>query len=228
MRVISTDDEGKIKEYFFQITPEMFAELAYVQSLANKYREAQSQHQRWALIRMAYEYLTPIIMERAEKDRYLGMTQPYFLPWGETFTPIEYQAWWSIRMRGIGLFHQYPVLNYFLDFGNPYLKIGLELDGRDFHNAEKDLKRDNRLLEQGWRIFRIAGSECYRTPLNLEDIERDDPDYWDMVRDWFINTSAGVIEALSIRYFNEQAQHERHHDFAAVSLSLHRLAQFDL
>ena len=52
---------------------------------------------------------------------------------------------------GIVLYPQYPVGNCIVDFGNPVLKIGLGLDGAEYHDSVKDYKRDLGLKrEYGW------------------------------------------------------------------------------
>lgn len=234
MAELSKQDEDKLAGHFYRLTPEMIREIMAQRRLSCIYEETESIHERWAIIRRAYQILTPIILERARKERYLGMTNPYILNWGKTFTPIEYDAWCSIRPRGLGLFPQYPVLNYFLDFGNPYLKIGVEMDGKDYHeDIEKDLKRDQKLWSQGWRIFRIKGSECYTKYRDICEIQSD----YSLERDeklseieaYFMNTSDGVFEALSYVYFGQTGyESETYMDFARLTLDLHRLADFDL
>lgn len=233
MATLSDEQEKKILEHFFQITPEMVAGLIEQRALDLKYQESENIYERWAIIRRVYERLTPTIIERA-KEGYLGMTNPYILNWGKTFTPIEYDAWCSIRMRGLGLFPQYPVLNYFLDFGNPYLRIGVEMDGNDYHeDTEKDLKRDKRLWSEGWRIFRIKGSECYVRHRQLYEVQGDysllHDEKMEEIERYFLNTSDGVFEALSYVYFKQTGyESERYLNFAHMTLDMHRLIDFEL
>lgn len=123
-----------------------------------RYRYAHTQGERWQVIREVYEYYTPAIFAAAAKHR-RGRIDPYFLPW--QFTPIEAIAWDQIRMLGTPLYPQVPVDRVFLDFANPYYKIGLELDGAEYHDRQRDLARDEVLLKQGWHIYRIKGFEIY-------------------------------------------------------------------
>ena len=68
------------------------------------------------------------------------------------------------------LLDKYDIINeqcvypYFLDFAFINIKLDVELDGRcHFKNGEKriehDIKRDNDLIQQGWKIFRISFNE---------------------------------------------------------------------
>ena len=232
MKVISIDDEGRIKETLIEITPEIIQDWIEHNRLERAYLETKSIHRRWAIIRRVYELLTPTIIERAEKEKYLGMTDPYILDWCKHFSPIEYDAWCSIRPKGLGLFPQYPVLNYFLDFGNPYLKIGVELDGREYHlDVDKDRRRDERLYDEGWKIFRIKGSECkvdYREFYEIhDDYSLTDDEKMEEIESYFMNTSDGVFEALRYVYFGQTGyESSRYIDYAYRTLDRHRLVNF--
>ncbi|PZX29445.1 uncharacterized protein DUF559 [Cupriavidus phytorum] len=58
-----------------------------------------------------------------------------------------------------------------MDFGNPVIKIAIECDGAQYHDAGKDAKRDAELLEMGWRVIRIPGWKCLKTG---EDANEED------------------------------------------------------
>lgn len=131
----------------------------------------------------------------------------YPYDWNIVFTPIESLAWGSIRCKGnIPLYPQYPALSYYLDFGNPLKKIGLELDGKDYHNIEKDKKRDKELSEWGWKIYRVSGSQMnktnYTSYYDSEINDYEEGDYKNLIRDWIYNTGDGVIEAIKVIHFN--------------------------
>ena len=130
---------------------------------------------------------------------------PYMLDW--EFTPIEKIAWNHIRTEGsLALYPQYPVDRFYLDFGNPFLKIGLELDGKDFHEKSKDIKRDLILKEHGWKIYRIKGNECFSelSFINTwDDIDKNE----NIERNnslWFRDTCEGIISAISIIHFDSE------------------------
>lgn len=93
---------------------------------------------------------------------YRGMRiSPYWINW--QFTPIEFNVWCDIRNIGIPFYPQIPVLNYFIDFADPCKKIGIEVDGKEFHHDKgKDQKRDLKLQKEGWKIIRIPGSLSFK------------------------------------------------------------------
>jgi very-short-patch-repair endonuclease len=187
---------------------------------------------KWGYIRQAYMEFMPIIIDKAKKNKCIGFN-PYFIDWGQHFSPIEHMAWNSIRCLGrIVLYPQFPVFNYFIDFANPALRIGLELDGKDYHDEKKDLARDQMLADFGWKIFRVSGSECYTDFVNLDDLNEDeslDEAQRDAeIRKWLLNTCDGVINSLKMVYF-EQHLDEKYLDIAYESLDKHRLAKnFDI
>lgn len=130
----------------------------------------------------------------------------YPCDWKNIFTPIEYDAWCAIRSKGrIVLYPQYPALNFHIDFANPGLKIGVELDGKHFHNAERDRARDRQLAKAGWKIYRISGTEMSRT--NYKESYELSQDEWDYdqtsadLRHWLTETGDGVIEAIKEIHF---------------------------
>jgi hypothetical protein len=49
----------------------------------------------------------------------------------------------------------YSCLNYSIDVAIPDLKVAIEVDGSYWHqDKERDLKRQNKIEEQGWRVLR--------------------------------------------------------------------------
>jgi restriction endonuclease-like protein len=55
-----------------------------------------------------------------------------------------------------------------LDMAWPNVKVGLEADGREFHDLPMALHRDrvraNQLAEDGWKIFRVTWDDLVRHP----------------------------------------------------------------
>lgn len=55
-----------------------------------------------------------------------------------------------------------------LDMAWPSVKVGLEADGREYHDLPEALHRDrlraNRLAENGWKIFRVTWEDLVRHP----------------------------------------------------------------
>lgn len=134
----------------------------------------------------------------------------YPFDWVKVFTPIEHDAWNIIRCLGhIVLYPQFPVLNYRPDFVNPTLKIILECDGKEFHDEKKDRIRDQILWKEGWKVFRVTGSELYRTITLEENPERgsygsDDAYTYESLYDYYMTSAEGVICALRDVYFRKR------------------------
>mgnify|MGYP000221077623 CR=1 FL=1 len=171
-------------------------------TLSLNFDEAKKITDKWGFIRQLYMDNLAEILKTSEES-ITRWTQPYYFDWASHFSPIEEVAWNSIRSHGrIVLYPQFPVFNYFIDFANPYLKIGLELDGKEYHNLEKDKTRDELLSKIGWKIFRVSGKEANADYLELSDLhekrifgnEREEA-----LRKWLTRTLDGVI--FSIKYF---------------------------
>lgn len=173
-------------------------------------------------IRDHYEYLTPLIMERSVKHP-RSWVSPYCteIDWIKIFTPIEYDTWHSIRSNGrIPLYPQYPVLNYFLDFGNPYLKIGVECDGADFHlDKKKDNDRDYELKQVGWSIYRISGSDCWRVPSAeyYDLVYHLEEDRYSILKEFYDTTVDGLIKALSIGFCEDNYYEDEYVNESQIS-----------
>lgn len=173
-------------------------------TLSIEYNKATTYYQRLQALRGYYLRNEQKIIENTKRNN-RGLLIAYPVDWMKLFTPIEELAWGAIRCNGMALYPQYPVINYFLDFGNPYLKIGIELDGRDYHNYERDLHRDQELASIGWKIFRITGSEMVNTNYkSLTECQEEGLDYDDTLENishWILNTGDGVITSIFYKYF---------------------------
>lgn len=113
----------------------------------------------WNAIRSFYAASHSEIM--GESPNEWGI-DPY--AWDEAainLTPIESWLWHDIRAADLVLYPQYPVGGFFVDFANPKAKVAIECDGEDFHkDKEKDAKRDAKLRQLGWSVYRISGKAC--------------------------------------------------------------------
>ena len=89
------------------------------------------------------------------------------------FSPIERIAFDVLKIEGVRFHVEYPAEGYILDFAICGHKVGIELDGKKWHDPERDAIRDAKLAAEGWMIFRVPGVYCYRTisnrPLKSED-----------------------------------------------------------
>jgi len=168
--------------------------------------------QRFNLIRRAYDLYMPHMMK--------GQVNPYFLEWN--WTPIEFGVWCDIRRLGLPFYPQVPVLNYFLDFGDPRKKIAIEADGQQWHqNKAKDRIRDEKLSKLGWQVFRVPGYMCHMTKEQFLKRESQEPDTdlqrtydsenqqygcWYRQNDWLferwaLRSSEGLMEKIREEYY---------------------------
>lgn len=148
-------------------------------------------------IRQHYEYATPKILEAAKVKMWFT---PYsdLVDWPKLMTPIEFNAWQAIRCYGsFPLYPQYPVGNRFADFGNPFFKVAVECDGKDFHmDKEKDRVRDEYFKKVGWSVYRISGSDCVR----FIEIDFEAENTEEMFDKFYRATIEGLIKSLAVRY----------------------------
>jgi very-short-patch-repair endonuclease len=73
------------------------------------------------------------------------------------FSPAEDIAWDIIIRYRVFLLPQFPVKRYFVDFANPFLKIAIEIDGKQWHkDTEKDKDRQSDMEQDGWRFVRFS------------------------------------------------------------------------
>jgi very-short-patch-repair endonuclease len=155
---------------------------------------------------------------------------PYGLDFIKWETPIEERAWYAIRGQDVPMYPQIPALNYFLDFANPFLKIGLECDGKQWHDAEKDAARDARLSDAGWQIYRIPGWKCnnlMQPPWEKfaemrgagEEVRRDFKDSYS--EKWFCETVEGLVMAIGWQHFGTVI-HSNYAAAAGRTLGVHR------
>ena len=179
---------------------------------------------QFRLFEEAYRIATPQILLR-----HPYRVDPYFLKWEDFFSPIESVAWGSIRTFGVPLYPQYPAMGFFLDFANPAVKVALEMDGKEWHNKEKDLARDKKLYSAGWRVFRVPGRECYTdfdAPIFKSLDQFDDlEDYENQISNWMHRSSSGVIYALSIVFFGNDVSDSLKKD-AVSALEWHQSFPF--
>jgi len=165
---------------------------------------------KFLAIRQAYSELLPEWMGEYEKTGEMRQ-DPYFMDW--EFTRIERNVWSDIRALGLPFYPQIPVLNYFIDFGCPFLKIGIECDGKAWHDHDLDKARDARLAAEGWMIFRIEGHECVRVVEPWQEYtDEENPIEVDR---YFLATSEGVLRAIKCKYFGGHA--DRRYNFMIES-----------
>jgi len=93
-----------------------------------------------------------------------------FIDWTEMMSIAEKLMWAEIKSIGFPMYPQFPVLGYFIDFADPVKKVGIEVDGKEFHTDwEADEKRQKEMEALGWKFYRITGSEVQ--PFRRDDKE---------------------------------------------------------
>jgi very-short-patch-repair endonuclease len=88
-------------------------------------------------------------------------------------SPIEVAFWNAISGKAALTGFQPQVKidggRYRLDFGHELMRVGVELDGYEYHSSKdqfiKDRQRQRELEQMGWRIIRFAGSEVHADAL---------------------------------------------------------------
>lgn len=174
--------------------------------------DCKTEFERHDVYRLYYKYNHDLIMESLRKSKWFNT---YGIDFTRYFTPIEYNAWCVIRCNSMIFYPQYPVLNYMLDFAHPLYKIGIELDGKQYHNHEKDLARDERLHKEGWKIYRITGKEA-NAPIREFDREDDDE-----LHSFLNETIEGVIESIQAVHF--WTYHDDTVDYNYLAMCKHSL-----
>jgi hypothetical protein len=189
-----------------------------LRGLQERWQRERDTPARWEIIRKAYA--TGI-------DKSVRRLGPYILDWD--FTPIERDAWFDIRSMAIPLCPQFPVGRCFLDFGDPTLKIGVEMDGAQYHEEQRDRLRDELMWSQGWRVFRVAGRKARPTAttplLNQFDLKANGSFERELV-DWGLRWSEGFFWALNNFYYKPTTKADR--SCARVILDSHHYIDFSL
>lgn len=209
---------------------ELLACMNEREALAKRWRHERNTPARWQIIRDAYKERLPHILRRSALNRTID---PYFLDWD--FTPIERLAWQDIRSSLMPFYPQFPVGRCFIDFADPYRKIGVELDGRAFHEETRDRARDLSLWEHGWRIFRIPGYKSLPSGCApfVDDwkyrLEYEPGAFLSELKEWAERWSEGIFWALNFFYVTPVAEQDVRFFHAAVhSLEVNRLVPFCL
>ena len=80
----------------------------------------------------------------------------------EAESPIEKILYYELKKLGIKCELQYWIKGIRLDIAIPQIKLGIECDGKEYHQDElKDEARDRACYKQGWIIERYTGSDIY-------------------------------------------------------------------
>ena len=94
---------------------------------------------------------------------------------------------------------EYSIFPYFIDFAFVDLKIAIEIDGSQHLLSErkaKDELKDALLIENGWRVIRIAESSVKK---DWDSIQRVLDDHIDLNTD-VVYSQVGVVKPISLEY----------------------------
>lgn len=133
---------------------------------------------------------------------------PYFMDWVNYMTVIEQNVWSDIRYLGLPFLPQFPVKRYFLDFADPVKKIGIEADGKRWHEGREiqDRERQEELEQDGWEIVRIQGWKTFKSRMNyfswMEEEESSDPErYQESLGEFQRESSEGILTLVRDRFY---------------------------
>lgn len=216
-------------DYFFDQVRKSFEDENTLSPLRDAVKHAKDWRARLQAIRALYQAHIDLGADFSAFD-------PYCLELHDYWTPIEWRLWQDVRSLGrLRFVPQFPVGPYFLDFADPTRKIAIEADGKQFHDAARDRKRDQDLFDRyEWRVFRVTGAETFRVRPSPWEVERalwerdgiypDREDVRRAAREFFLTTSEGVVRALRDVEFD--GQRGEWFDEMAETLDMHRLASF--
>lgn len=141
--------------------------------------------ERLNAIKAFYAMMLPRIMAGA-KNQWLDVST---VDWSSIFSPIEVVTWQMLRSEGVVMYPQFPVGPWFVDFGNPHVRVGLECDGALYHQDwHRDEARAIDIRKRGWRLIRLTGAECW------EEITQGD------VQDEVVSHARQVIRSLGVEH----------------------------
>jgi len=210
--------------------------MAFMAKLNATYEEPERKFDRQLVLRRYYADAMHTIIELAKQSPTVWAD---IYPFDWKFNVNEQRLWASIRSHPVVFYPEFPVLDRFIDFGNPFFRVGLEADSVAYHSKDKDIERDQCLREVGWTIFRVPYHESKEVTLDLGEIAElraDDPDLDtdSMLEEFLFTTSDGIVAALEYFYFMDcQARTQRDErfgrfrDLAESSLRKHCLLDVD-
>jgi very-short-patch-repair endonuclease len=167
------DDE---ESPFISISDEEYAEMQAKVREGNsldfhgRYAKASDWRLKQLVVQDAYKHFLPSIIEAAKTGHSID---PNIVTW--KFSLVEDAAWYQIRALGLPLYPQFPILDYFADFADPFRKIVVEVNRSKPQNKKSDNLREKLMREAGWKVHRINGRTLmrYLQPSFSADIARE-------------------------------------------------------
>ncbi len=193
--------------------------LGYTYEIDPILRMEGTKQDRWTALKRAYQLMEPELL-KCGRD----WTHPYFLDFGKHFSPIESIVWSELRSNRVAMYPEYPVQGRFIDFWNPALRVGLEADGREWHDRVRDTSRDQEIWNAvGGVVFRVTGAECNSRTEPPWELDADHQDYSRDLERWWMHSSAGVVRAISVAYGGIPGAGKSEREWALSSLTAHCL-----
>jgi len=84
------------------------------------------------------------------------------------------------------------------------VKVAIECDGAEWHDAERDAERDRKLKNEGWTIYRVPGSVCLKSlpcPAELKELELDEEEFLTRVHAYNTTTARSVVMRIKEKHF---------------------------
>jgi very-short-patch-repair endonuclease len=185
-------------------------------------KHAEEIGERFSALRAIYSTIGPDLVEAGRE-----WTDPYNFDFCAMQSPIERLLWSDIRGNMLGLYPEYPVSRFYVDFYNPAIRVGIEADGKQWHSKERDTARDNEIFQvAGAALIRVTGAECHRgadTPyyrLHEGLITKENYDHF--LEEWYLKSSAGVVKAMSVIFCGLPAN-DREYSLSLETLYAHCL-----
>lgn len=151
---------------------------------------------RFKAIRQVYAIDGPDLIERSRQGRWSSPCRS--VDWTLAMTPIELSMWEAIRCYPFPLYPQYPVGRRFVDFGNPYFKVAVEVDSIAHHDPHADFDRDLELAHLGWTTYRVPSRFLFRPPHEPDTSDLTSEEVIEARRRFMETTPEGLLEALRI------------------------------
>lgn len=148
---------------FISVSDEEYAEMqAKVQQgnsldFHTRYANARDEQAKHLVIKAAYKHYLPSIMEAARTGHHMD---PNIVTW--KFLSVEDDVWYQIRALGLPFYPQFPILDYYASFADPFRKIAIELNRKKLHNKRQDNFREQQMRKAGWEVYRLSGRTATR------------------------------------------------------------------
>lgn len=132
--------------------------------------------------------------------------------WHSTLSDIQLKLYNDIKDIGVFLYPLYPIGEYFVDFGNPYKKVGIEILYKEYERQERlDCVEIFRKL--GWTIYTLeskyvtfsAEDLFYKLFPEERDGDRDNEKWTQFIFDYRNENSECLVYYIRSEYFSNES-----------------------